>query len=122
MVVPKRNVEFFYVVGDVSTRVALRCRRESLYWRVRHYPGQVGRLKTAKMSGGILVRYDENGKRQELKIDFAAILKGKQQDFGVRPNDILFIPGSGAKTLGYGLLGVIPGAVQSNVINAPAKR
>ena len=52
-------------------------------------------------------------------MDFAAILKGKQPDFAVRPNDILFVPGSGAKTLGYGLLGVIPGALETSIVNMP---
>lgn len=68
------------------------------------------------MSEGILLRYDEAGVRQELAVDFSAILRGKEPDFEILPNDIIFIPGSNAKTLGYGLLGIIPGLATRAVI------
>ncbi len=61
------------------------------------------------MSDGILVREGESGSRQELKLDFAAILKGKSPDYPVRPDDVIFVPGSAAKTIGYGLLELSPG-------------
>jgi hypothetical protein len=55
-------------------------------------------------------------------VDFAAILSGKQPDFKVLPNDIIFIPGSKYKTLAYGLLGVVPQTVQQAVPPLPVKR
>jgi polysaccharide export outer membrane protein len=63
-----------------------------------------GPLPTAKMSDGILVRYDEQGRRTEMKVDYAAILTGKQPDFAIQPNDIIFVPGSTIKTLAHGTL------------------
>ena len=51
-------------------------------------------------------------------MDFQAILQGRQPDFEVRPNDVVFVPGSNAKTLGYGLLTSIPRIVQNAVIIA----
>jgi len=72
-----------------------------------------GPLKTAKMSKGMLMRYDEDGKRQELPVDFKAILLGKKPDFPVMPSDIIFIPGSSVKTVGYGLLAILPTIPQS---------
>jgi hypothetical protein len=67
------------------------------------------------MSNSLLIRHEKTGKRQELKIDYAAILKGRQPDFEIYPDDILFVPGSKAKTLAYGLLGQIPASVQQSV-------
>ena len=58
------------------------------------------------------MRYDKDGNRQEQPVDFQAILKGKKQNFPILPNDIIFIPGSSAKTLGYGLLSILPGVAQ----------
>lgn len=58
-----------------------------------------GPLKTAKMSKGMLIRYDKDGKRTTKPVDFTAILRGKQEDFEVSHGDILFIPSSSAKGL-----------------------
>lgn len=68
-----------------------------------------GPARTAKLSKGIVVRYDDNGERKEVPIDFDAILHGKKPDFDIKPEDVIFIPGSSIKTLGFGLLNTLPG-------------
>jgi len=68
------------------------------------------------MSDGLLVRYDEQGNRKEIPVDFAAILDGRQPDFPIQPNDIIFIPGSTAKNVGYGMLGIIPSLLTKTII------
>ena len=42
-----------------------------------------GPTSTAKMSEGIVVRYEPNGARTELPVDFLAILQGRQPDLDV---------------------------------------
>ncbi len=116
LVIPKSRDMRFYVVGDVRSPGAVEIppppERAIMVSQAIAQVG--GPSKTAKMSQGMLIRYNEkDGSREEKKVDFAAILKGKQPDFEIRPNDIIFIPGSNVKTLGYGLLGAVPGAVQS---------
>lgn len=68
-------------------------------------------MRTAKLHKGILVRYSEQGVREQLSVNFEDILRGKKEDFVVRANDVIFIPGSKFKTLGYGVLSALPGAV-----------
>ena len=70
-------------------------------------------MKTAKLSKGILVRYNEGGEREELSVDFGDILKGKKDDFFVRANDIIFVPGSKMKNLGLTVLNGVPGTLAS---------
>jgi hypothetical protein len=60
------------------------------------------------MSKGILLRFDGQGGRKELPVDFDAILRGRLADFPIQEDDIIFIPGSNVKTLGYGLLNIVP--------------
>lgn len=114
--VPKRKVDFFYIIGDVERTGAFEMppNQDLLVSRALSWSG--GPRKTAKMSEGILVRYKEDGTRQERAVDFAAILKGKEADFKVHPNDVIFVPGSNAKTLGYGMLAAIPRLAQSALI------
>lgn len=106
IIIPEMRMQPFYVVGELieprnffypPTKVLTAS--QAISWAG-------GPLPTAKMSKGILVRYDENGQRIERKVDYAAILKGKQPDFPIQPNDIIFIPGSRAKTLAHGMLGL----------------
>lgn len=116
--VPEREVEFYYVVGDVGRPGVFELPIQdgvSQLLLTQAVAKAGGPMKTAKMGDGILVRYDESGVRQEVAVDFNAILKGKKTDMVVQPNDVIFIPGSKFKTIGYGLLGVIPQAVQRTV-------
>ena len=60
-----------------------------------------------KLSDDLLVRYDAKGDRQQRPVNFAEILKGKQEDFLVEANDIVFVPSSNMKNLGYSTLGAL---------------
>ena len=104
VIVPEQYMNAFYVVGEVTDprNFFYQPTRTLMASQAISWAG--GPTRTAKMSDGMLVRYDEQGKREELKVDYAAILKGNQPDFAVRPNDIIFIPGSRVKTIGHGLL------------------
>jgi polysaccharide export outer membrane protein len=113
--VPLRKPELFYVVGAVQRPGSLEIapRRPLLVSQAIAMAG--GLDKTARSSQGMLLRY-ENGVRREIRVDVNAILRGKARDFTVQPDDIIFIPGSTAKGLGYGLLNVAPLAVTTLVI------
>jgi polysaccharide biosynthesis/export protein len=117
-VVPRRTVRMFYVIGDVRTpgpyELPPPVERSILASQAISWAGGPG--PTAKLKNGLLVRYLENGQRQESKVDFKAIMIGKQKDLEIRPDDIIFIPGSKMKTLTYGMMGAVPGMVQSAVI------
>ncbi|MBN1568197.1 MAG: polysaccharide biosynthesis/export family protein [Acidobacteria bacterium] len=115
LVVPRRNIRVFYVIGEVEKPGAYEIDSEASLPASQAISYAGGPAKTAKMADGILVRQKENGERQESKVDYSAILKGKQKDFEVLSNDVIFIPGSKAKTLGYGLLGILPETIPYSV-------
>ena len=54
------------------------------------------------------MRRDPAGVLQELPVDFEAILRGRKPDVAVHADDIVFIPGSTAKSLTYATLGLLP--------------
>jgi protein involved in polysaccharide export with SLBB domain len=113
--VPTRKMEPFYVVGEVKNpggyEIPKPAERAMMVTQAIARAGGV--TATAKIKEGMLIRHGADGNREERKVDFAAILNGKQPDFEIRPKDIVFIPGSKAKTLAYGLLGIVPQTIQS---------
>ena len=58
-----------------------------------------GPLKTAVRKNSMIIRRDAAGKRIEQKVDLTQVLKGKQADVMLGPNDILFLPGSASRTM-----------------------
>jgi polysaccharide export outer membrane protein len=102
--IQERLAQTVYVIGEVVRGGAfvLPPRQELRVSQLFAWAG--GPMKTARVSGGMLVRYNEVGVRQELPVDFGDILKGKKEDFVVRPNDIIFVPGSKIKALTSGMV------------------
>jgi polysaccharide export outer membrane protein len=109
--IKERIAETIYVIGDVNRSGAyIKNPRQDL--RVSQLIAWAGGpTKTARLSKGILVRYKENGQREQLPVDFGQILKGKNEDFLVRANDIIFVPGSRFKDLGNTLLASMGGTL-----------
>ncbi len=116
LVVPSRTVEMFYVIGDVLKAGGFEIpeQRTMRISQALAYGG--GPTATAKPSKGMLVRYESGGQRREVPFDFPAIVRGEKEDFEVMPNDVIFIPGAGMKTVAHGLLRVVPGIIQTALI------
>jgi polysaccharide export outer membrane protein len=106
-----REEQFVYLVGELNRGGAfpLPARQEVRVTQVFAWAG--GAARTAKLSDSVLLRYDSAGKREEIKVNFSEILKGKREDFFVRAQDIIFVPGSKVKSLTQTLLSGLPGAV-----------
>lgn len=106
-----REDQFVYIVGELNRSGAfpLPPRKDVRVTQVFAWAG--GAARTAKLSDSVLLRYDEAGKREELKVNFSQILKGKEEDFLVRENDIIFVPGSKVKTFAATLLAGLPGSM-----------
>ncbi len=113
--VPEREARLFYVIGDVHRPGAFEL-PDKRDLRITQALAQAGgTMKTAKNSKGLLVRFDEAGQRQDIKLNLNRIMRGKNTDIPVLPNDVIFVPGSTAKSIGYGLLGVVPRALSDAI-------
>lgn len=108
--VPERELTLFYIIGEVGRPGAYELADGEPLLLSQALAWAGGPRNTAKADKGILLRY-EGAERKEIKVDFGAIIKGKKPDLQVQAEDVIFIPGSKIKTIGYGLLGVIPTTV-----------
>lgn len=106
LIVPEADMSPFFVVGEVLSPRNYFFSPKDTVTASQAISYAHGPTPTAKLSEGMLVRYDEQGERIELKVDYEAILQGEQDDFPIQANDIIFIPGSKVATITQGLLGL----------------
>lgn len=109
--VKARPVETVYVVGEVQRAGAFTKTPKQDIRVTQAIAWAGGPQKTASLSKGVLVRYNDAGQRQEMPLDIKAIFNGKSPDFLVKANDVIFIPGSTMKSLGYGVLATVPSSL-----------
>jgi len=100
--------DIYYVVGDIAQPGDYDLPRGEPILATQAILAAGGPTRTAKAGESILIRTSESGERQELAVNFEAILMGKAPDFSLQAGDIIFVPGSGVKSFAYGLMGVIP--------------
>jgi polysaccharide biosynthesis/export protein len=124
--VPERRKLHFYVVGAVQSpgmfafpqklphqKSILSSVAVSLQpMRLSEALGQAGGpLKTAKLAKAMLVRFAADGTRTELPVDLAQVLRGRQPDVVLQPNDILYVPGSNVRNVSHSFLRMLTGAL-----------
>ena len=116
--IPERKADLIYVMGDVNKPGAFTLPRNYKNIVVTQVLAQAGGpTRTAKLSKGVIIRYDKkSNSRQELALDLKKVIQGKEPDIAIRPDDIIFIPSSTGKTIGYGMLGILPQFVSNAMI------
>ncbi len=120
--VPERQVELFYVIGEVHRAGPFELPSDKKLLLTQAVALAGGPTRTAKAKNARLVRYDQQGVvRQDIALNVSAILKGEEPDILISPNDVIFIPGSNIKTIGYGMLGIIPTIASSAIIYGPLR-
>ena len=100
-VISVSNAEMVYVIGGVNRAGAFALQQEegvSILQAVSMANGL--RQDSAPGKARILRVSADSGIRQEVPVDLKSILGGKQADFFLQPNDILFVPDSKMKSVG----------------------
>jgi len=114
--VPRLKAQNIYIIGDVKVPGAYTLPRRGQITAAQAVIYAGGPMATARMKNGFLVRHNDAGVREAMSVDFAAIIAGKSPDIPVRPNDIIFIPNSPAKTIGVAMLQMMPRLIQQFII------
>jgi len=102
--VSKRIIENFYILGDVGQPGAYPMPADREIYLSEAVSTAGGFLKTAKIKKSKLVRTQSDGQRLMVDLNIEKILSGKQPDILIKQNDLLFVPNSKSKTVGYGFL------------------
>lgn len=97
-VVKVQSAALVYVVGDVKKPGSFAVRGSRGVTVLRAVALAEGLGATAKHDVRIL-RTSATGERVEVAVDLNAIFKGQKDDLALQPEDVLFVPTSGAKAV-----------------------
>jgi polysaccharide biosynthesis/export protein len=109
--VPRRQIRNIFIIGDVKVPGVYMLPRRGEVTAAQAIAYAGGPSATAKVKSGFLMRYDANGVHEAIPVHFSDILNGKSPDLPVLPGDIIFVPNSAVKTIGVGLLNMIPNLI-----------
>jgi polysaccharide biosynthesis/export protein len=109
--VPERVERFFYVLGDVNKSGAFEIKKGEQITLSKALASAGGLMPTAKANKTSIMRTNPDGTTKQIPIDAKKLLKGEIADVSVAQNDVVFVPGSTAKTIGRGLMGSIGGVL-----------
>ncbi|HEX5084491.1 MAG TPA: polysaccharide biosynthesis/export family protein [Blastocatellia bacterium] len=99
--IPRADV--FFIAGEVKAPGSFTL-KEGTTLRQAVSLAQ-GMTFSAKASRGVIFREDPlKGARQEIKVDIADVMSGRQEDIPLMPNDVIIIPNSRTKSVGGMLL------------------
>jgi polysaccharide export outer membrane protein len=120
----EREDKLFYVIGEVNGPGAFALPEgDQKFLLTQAIAWAGGPQRTAKLSKGVLIRYEKGSDvRTEISLDFKKILAGVRPDIGVQSEDVIFIPGSRAKTIGYGMLNIVPSLARDAIVYGPRVR
>lgn len=106
--VPQREAQAVYVIGDVGKPGAFEWPLEGEISLSRALAMAGGPTKTAKMKEAWLVRQAPDGSVERTAVNLGDILKGKKPDIALRPEDMIYVSGSTAKSIGWGFVNQAP--------------
>ena len=86
-----------YVVGEVNRPGGFVLANNKNISVLQALAMAEGFTPVAKKSGGVIIRTTGDGSRSEIPVDLDKMLKRQAPDTYLQPDDIVFVPGSGAK-------------------------
>jgi polysaccharide export outer membrane protein len=114
--VSQGNNRMVYVVGDVQRSGAFNLGGQRTLSVLSAVSLAGGLGHTAKPEHALIFRPAPDGqKHQEIAVNIRQILKGKAEDIGLRPDDILVVPTSSRKVFATVVQGTLAGAVSAAI-------
>jgi polysaccharide export outer membrane protein len=110
IVVPTRYPTVFYVIGSVKSPGGFELTSGERL-TLSHALAQAGGPTRTAQKKGVVVRYGPDGQRRDLLFDCEGVLMGRHPDIDIQSNDLIFVPNSTDKAIGYGVADSIPGIV-----------
>ena len=106
--IPVRREDSIYVIGDITKPGPLNYPTDQAITITRAVAMAGGPTKTSKMKSATLIRQRADGTLDRTPLDISKIMKGSLPDVAMLPNDMIYVPGSVEKNLGWTMLQQLP--------------
>lgn len=117
--IPVRETESIYIIGDVHQPGPFDFPADTGITLSRALAIAGGPTRTSKLGKTAFIRQHPDGTIERLTLNLDKILKGKAPDMAMQPNDMIYVPGSVGKRLGWALLESVPGAISWKLLPVP---
>jgi polysaccharide export outer membrane protein len=112
----------FYVVGEVNRPGGFVLANNKNISVLQALAMAEGFTQVAKKSNGVIIRTSGDGTRTEIPVDLDKMLKRQAPDTYLQADDIVFVPGSGAKSALLRTLDIMVRTVGITLYRPPAPR
>jgi len=106
--IPERETNAFFVIGDVTRPGPFEFPKEQGIKLSRALAMAGGPTKTSRLKDTALIRQRPDGSVDRRSLNLGKVLKGEDPDIDLQPNDMVYIPGSVEKSLGWTTLQNLP--------------
>jgi polysaccharide export outer membrane protein len=114
--ITEREEQSFFVIGDVNRPGPFEFPQDQGIKLSRAIGIAGGPTRTSNTKDTALIRQHKDGTVERIAVNLDKVLKGEDPDLELLPNDMLYVPGSVKKSLGWGLLGYAPTALTRIVV------
>jgi len=114
--IPPRRVDAVYVIGDVGKPGPFDFPAANGIKLSRALAAAGGPTKTAKLKNTSLIRQKADGSVDRIALDLGKVLKGRAPDIDLEPNDLVFVPSSMARNLGWNTIAILPASILSRLV------
>ncbi len=114
--IPQRAISAVYVIGDVSKPGPFDLPDGKGIKLSRALAEAGGPTKTAKLKEGTLLRQKADGSMDRIAFNTGKVLKGQAPDLDLQPNDLVFVPSSVTKNLGWATITTLPSSILSRLV------
>ena len=118
-IVSAEAAERVYVMGEVTKSASLELGQRtslSLAQALTEAGGVTPYANTSSVR--VLRQITGTNRRAEIRIDLRDVLEGKRGDFPLLPNDVLYVPRSGVRTLTASLIPGLVGSIPYMIVSA----
>jgi polysaccharide export outer membrane protein len=114
--IPQRETRAVYVIGDVNKPGPFDFPNDRGINLSRALAMAGGPTKTSKLGNSSLIREKADGSMDKIVLDLGKVLKGKAPDIELQPNDLIYVPSSVGKSLGWATITTLPASILTRLV------
>jgi len=116
IIIPLRQASDVYVTGKVTRPGPFEFPADKGIKLLRALAMAGGPTRTSKLQDTAVLRQKADGSVDRIALDLSKVLQGKAPDLPLQPNDLLFVPSSITRNIGWATMATLPSTILSRLL------